>query len=103
MPSYSRLIRDIALQRIDRLFRLAESVFHFDPELADRYVLLARRISMRCRVRIPRRWRRCFCHYCYSFLWPGVNCRVRIRSNRMPHIVITCFKCGRQMRIPFKR
>ncbi|RLE51929.1 MAG: ribonuclease P [Candidatus Methanomethylicota archaeon] len=98
-----RLIKDIAVQRIDRLFKLAESVFLSSPELANRYVALARRISMRCRVRIPKKWRRRYCHYCGAFLWPGVNCRVRIRSNRMPHVVITCFNCGRQMRFPFKR
>ncbi|MCS7386895.1 MAG: ribonuclease P [archaeon GB-1867-005] len=98
-----RLIKDVALQRIIRLFELAEDVFLSNPKLADRYVELARRISMRCKVRIPRKWRKRFCHFCGAFLWPGINCRVRLRSNRMPHIVITCLKCGRQMRFPIRR
>lgn len=94
--------KDIAVQRINILFTLAERMFFSHPELAQRYVDLARRIGMRCKVRIPRKWRRRFCRKCGSFLWPGVNCRVRIRQNRFPHIVITCLKCGSQRRIPIK-
>ncbi|MCS7373743.1 MAG: ribonuclease P [archaeon GB-1867-097] len=98
----SRYIRDLARQRINRLFILADSIFHESPELANRYVQLARLISMRCKVRIPNKWRRRFCHHCGAFLVPGVNCRVRIRNNRMKHIVITCFSCNRQMRYPIE-
>ncbi|MEM2136529.1 MAG: ribonuclease P [Candidatus Methanomethylicia archaeon] len=94
--------REIARERIERLFRLAEEVFHENPEMADRYVELARRISMKARVRISVKWRRRFCHKCYSFLVPGVNCHVRVRSRRSKHIVITCHKCGNRMRYLIK-
>ncbi|RLF09035.1 MAG: ribonuclease P [Thermoprotei archaeon] len=100
MGAVRREVRDIALQRIWRLFKLAEEIHARSPELADRYVELARRIAMRCRLRIPRPLRRCFCHRCGRFLVPGVNCRVRLAKRRSPHVAITCLSCGHIHRIP---
>jgi len=93
--------KDIAKQRIRILFEMADSMFHVKPELAHRYVELARRIAMRCRVRIPRYLRRRFCHKCGKFLRPGVNARIRLAKRRSPHVVITCFECGKITRIPY--
>jgi len=42
------------------------------------------------------------CKRCRSFLRPGVNARVRIRSRRRPHLVITCLTCGQIRRIVYK-
>lgn len=98
-----RNIREIGRERIERLFNMAEKIFHENPELADRYVELARKISMKVRIRIPRKWRRRFCHKCYTFLVPGVNCRVRIRQRRSPHVVVTCYNCGNKMRYLIKK
>ena len=92
-------VKVIAVERIRRLFEMADYMFHINPELSNRYVELARKIAMRCRVRIPRDLRRRFCHNCYRFLVPGVNCRVRIAKRREPHIAITCFECGSVMRL----
>lgn len=100
--SERRLIVDIARQRMELLFEMANKVFSEDPSLAQRYIDLIRKISMRCRVRIPRYIKRRICKHCGAFLVPGVNCRVRLRNNRYPHITITCFSCKRQMRYPYK-
>lgn len=96
------LIRDIALQRIIRLFELAEKTFSENPSLSNRYVKLARLIAMKTRVRIPRELRRKFCHNCGCFLKVGVNCRVRLAERRSPHVAITCLSCGQTHRIPLK-
>ena len=96
-------VREIALERIRRLFTLAIEVIHEHPDLADRYVEIARRISMRTRVPIPREYRRLICRHCKRFILPGVNSRVRIQGRREPHVVITCLKCGGYMRIPLRR
>lgn len=92
--------RDLALQRIVKLFEMADEVYRRYPKMADRYVELARKISMRCRVRIPRPLRRRFCHSCGGFLVPGANCRVRLSPRRSPHVAITCLRCGHVHRIP---
>lgn len=92
-------VKIIALERIRRLFEMADYIFHVNPNLSHRYVELARKIAMRCKIRIPRDLRRRFCHRCYKFLRPGVNCRIRLAKRREPHIVITCLECGNIMRL----
>ena len=96
-------IADIALQRIRRLMELAEKVFDKDPELAHRYAELAFRIALRARIRMPKEYKLRICKKCMSYLQPGVTARVRVRSGRMPHVVITCLRCGYMRRIPTKR
>jgi ribonuclease P protein subunit RPR2 len=94
--------RRIAMQRIQTLFRLAKETFNEDPSLAQRYVDTARRIAMAAKIRLPREYRRQVCRHCKSFILPGVNCRVRIKQQREPHVVITCLNCGKQTRLAMK-
>ena len=94
--------KQIALQRIHRLFSLAKEVIHEDPELAQRYVKIARRIAMRTQLKLPKEYRRLICRKCKSFILPGVNCRIRIQQKREPHMVVTCLNCGGHSRIPLK-
>jgi len=94
--------KQIAMQRIHTLFRLAREVVHEDPSLAQRYVKIARIIAMGTKLRLPREYRRLVCRHCKSFILPGVNCRVRIRSGREPHVVVTCLNCGGHSRMPLK-
>ncbi len=96
-------IRRIAIQRIQTLFRLAKETFHDDPTLTQRYVNLARKIAMAAKIHLPTEYKRQICRHCKSFILPGVNCRVRIKQQREPHLVITCLNCGNQMRIPLNR
>ena len=91
--------KKIALRRIRRLFNLAMDMVHTDPDLAQRYVEIARKIAMKARVRLPREYRRLVCRRCKRFILPGVNSRVRIQPRREPHVVITCLICGGRMRI----
>ncbi len=95
--------REIARERIQILFRLAEEEFSNDrKDLANRYVELARKISTRCNVRIPRELKRRFCRKCLAYLKPGVNARVRIRSEKK-YVLVTCLECGNKMRYPYIR
>lgn len=98
-----RRVEEIALQRIERLFSLAEEVYDEKPALAQRYVELARRIAMRARLSLPREFRRRVCRRCGAFLVPGSSSRVRVRQRREPHVSITCLRCGRIYRIPLGR
>jgi len=93
----------IALKRVHILFGLAKEVIREDPELAQRYVQIARKIAMRTQLRLPKEYRRLICRKCKSFILPGVNCRIRIQQRREPHMVITCLNCGGHTRIPLKR
>lgn len=92
--------RAIAEERIRELFRQADSMFSRSRKLADRYVELARKISMKYKVRIPRQLKRRFCKHCHCYLKPGVNCRVRIAKGR---VIYYCLSCKRFMRFGISR
>jgi ribonuclease P protein subunit RPR2 len=101
--SVRRKVRRVALERICILFGRAREVFDYEPVLAQRYVDLARRVGMRYKVRIPPEFRVMVCRHCKGFILPGMNCTVRIRQEREPHVVVTCLRCGGRMRMPLKR
>ena len=90
----------MALKRIQVLFELAyikASKKEFD--IADRYVNIARRLSMRYLVPIPSKYKRFFCKHCYCYILPDVNSRFRIKNGK---IIIFCKNCKRFNRIIFK-
>ena len=87
--------KKIALERIKQLFKEADSVFNENPKLANRYVQLARKISMKVKLRMPRTLKRKFCKHCYTYLKPGKNCRVRNYKSR---VVYYCENCKKYMR-----
>jgi len=91
----------IARERISTLFVLAErEATAGHPELADRYVTLARRIGMRYNVRLLREYRELYCRGCSSFWIEGQTVRTRLRPGCR---VRTCLKCGRPRRTQVHR
>ena len=96
-------VKQIACQRIAILFEEAKKVGRTDPKLAMQYVASARRIAMAARIRLPAEFRREACKECNSLFVQGVNCRVRIKQIREPHVVVTCLNCGNQTRIRLKQ
>jgi ribonuclease P protein subunit RPR2 len=94
--------RRIASERIRILFTLAERFQRTNPERAQRYASLARRIASRNRVHLPRELRRLVCPGCKSYMGPSAS-RTRIRQTREPHVAITCLRCGHVTRIPLRR
>lgn len=93
-------IRRIARERIYILLGLAKQYLKKEPELACRYIELARKVGMKCNVRIPKEKKLYICKTCNLPLLPGFNCRIRIRSEGGTKTVITCLKCGAIKRYP---
>lgn len=89
--------KEIAYERITYLFEVAGKEYAESPARSNRYVSLAKRIGMRYRVSLPSELKRKMCKDCGSFLSPGGNCRVRLKSGRL---LITCMNCGRVQRYP---
>ena len=100
-----KIIQIIAQERIDELFKLADDQLHLhhDKIKANRYAHLARRISMKSNVKIPKKYKRRVCPSCKSYMLPGFNCRVRVRTNRNPHVVQTCLDCNQKKRYLIKK
>jgi ribonuclease P protein subunit RPR2 len=93
----TRKARDIAKERIERLFDLAYEEHALHPDRSDRYVQIARKISMRVRQRIPPPLKKKFCKHCGGYLAPE-DMRVRLRKGVL---TITCLRCGGRMRYPY--
>ena len=90
----------IANRRIIQLFLTAEKMaLSGNIDLANRYVEISRKISMRYKVAIPLEFKRRICKDCYKYLLPGFNCRVRLSRNRL---IIYCNSCKKYTRIPIK-
>jgi len=87
----------IARERIDILFQKASEWAHEDIGRAERCIVLARRIAMKQRFRMPKQYRRQFCRTCYGYLVPGRTSRVRIQHGK---VVVTCLLCRDQRRYP---
>lgn len=90
--------RDLARQRMQRLFYLAHEEHSQHPDRSDRYVAIARRISTRLRVRMPRELKRLFCKHCGCYL-PAPARRVRLRDGM---VTVTCLRCGVVVRYPYR-
>ncbi len=95
-------VTDIALERIKILFTEAQkAAVRKKYNFANRYVEIARKISMRYNVRIPKDLKRRYCKYCYSYLIPGVNSTVRLNP-KTKTVEVKCLNCGKVMRYPYK-
>ncbi|MDD5331475.1 MAG: ribonuclease P [Candidatus Nanoarchaeia archaeon] len=92
--------KTIAKERIEELFKQAKEVFKKDSSLANRYVKLARNIAMKTKTKIPSNLKKNFCKHCYSFLKPGINCRVRTKDNKL---IYYCLNCKKYMRTVLKK
>lgn len=92
----------IANERIDILFGLAEKEFKSHPERSHRYAELARKISMRYNVKIPKQLKGRLCNYCYRYLVPGKNCMVRSNSAHQA-MEIRCISCDKVSRYPYSK
>jgi ribonuclease P protein subunit RPR2 len=90
----------IAKERIDTLFKLAETEFADHPERSHRYVEIARNIATKYNIKMPRIWKRRFCKNCQIFLKPGINCQIRLGSSC---ILTKCLECGKVTRIPYMK
>ncbi|MEM2878526.1 MAG: hypothetical protein QXG10_03140 [Candidatus Hadarchaeales archaeon] len=89
-----------AVESIRALLRMAEAELRRNPELSSRYVRHAWRIKMARAMRLPVDIRRMFCRRCLTVWVPGLTCRVRLKKGRL---TVTCVRCGRVVRLPYKK
>ncbi len=83
--------KEIALERIWRLFELAEQEFPLHPGRSRRYVELARRVGSRNKAAIPLELKKKFCKKCGAFLVGGKNAEI---GEAEKWVEIACGECG---------
>lgn len=91
--------KQIARERIEILFEQAKKSFKSSPTLSNRHVTLARKISMKLKVPIPKQYKKSFCKKCYKFLQPGKTLRTRIKNKTL---IQYCTNCNYTKRYPLK-
>jgi len=91
-------MKKIALERMEILIDNALSNAKTNPKLAQRQALLAKKISMRHKVKMPYELRMVFCKKCKSFIAPGINSKIRVGRSAIKSIRITCNFCGHTYR-----
>ncbi len=96
-PSWQQ---DIAEERIQILFSLAEKEFKKYPDRSKRYIELARKIGLRYNIRLPKELKTKFCKKCNSLL-TALTKQVRI-DNKSKTIAVKCLNCGEIYRYPYK-
>ena len=90
--------RKIAIERIQILIDNAISNAKTNPAISQRQALLARKISMKHKVRMPYNLSMVFCKKCKLFITPGINSRVRLGRTPVKSIRISCNLCGHTYR-----
>ena len=91
--------KKIAAERISILFEQAKKTFKESSQLSDRYVVLARKISMKYKVKIPKEYKKLFCKKCYKFLQSGKTLRARTKNKKL---IYYCINCNHIQRYPLK-
>lgn len=94
--------KKIAEERIEILFDKARKEFKENPKLSNRYVFLARKISMRYNVKLNSEQKNQFCKKCYSYLFPGINCIVRTNP-KTKCVEYFCKNCNKKTRYGYSK
>lgn len=91
MKPNRNFVQKIALERIYRLFELAEQESGKDPEFSKRCIGLAKKISTRNRARIPAELKIRFCKKCGAFLKKGKTAEF---GKIGKFLRVKCMECG---------
>ena len=85
----SQLLK-IADKHIKSLFNLAINPSVKSQKLRNRYIHLARLISMKFQIKLNSGHKRVFCKHCYHALIPGKNLRVRVHNHKLIYYCLDC-------------
>lgn len=84
----------IGLERIEVLVKMCKKY----PDMAKRYTYLAKKISEKIGLPIPRKHKRWICKQCGDYLVPSKNCTIRLK-NKIRYV--TCKECGKVKRFQY--
>ena len=90
--------KEIATQRILILFDNAVSNARKNPKLAEQQAQIARKISMRFKIKMPGQIRQSFWRKCKKFIVPSISSKVRIGRSNVKSVRITCNFCNHTYR-----
>lgn len=89
--------QNLAKQRIKELFSEAQEAK--TQTLSNRYVSLARKISLKYKTPFTKNQKEQYCKKCESYLKSGKNSRIRLNKGKK---IIKCLNCGSIRRLIYK-
>jgi len=89
--------KQIATRRIEILFNNAISNAKNNPGLAQRQAEIAKKISLKFKIKMPFEVSSSFCKNCKKFIAPGIASKIRLGS-KPKSIRITCTYCNHTYR-----
>ena len=87
-------IQKLAMERIELLIKYAIFNVKSDTTLAKQYIIRARNICMKYRIKIPYEITIFFCKKCKCFIAPCIDSKIRIGGSQIKSVRITCNLCG---------
>ena len=90
--------KQIAMKRMEILFNNALSNAQINPGLAQRQAEIAKKISLKFKIKMPFEISSSFCKKCKKFIVPSVTSKVRIGRSNVKSIRITCNFCNHTYR-----
>jgi len=102
MFNKKELIKQIARERIEILFKQAGEMQNRNQELSKKYVRLIKRLSSHYKVGIPKEIKNNICRKCNLVLIPGSTASIKIVSSR-GYIAKKCLSCGNEIHIFYKK
>jgi len=89
--------KQIALKRMEILFNNAILNAKNNPSLAQKQAEIAKKISMKFKIKMPFEISSSFCKKCKKFIPPGIASKIRLGS-KPKSIRITCSYCNHTYR-----
>ena len=89
--------KQIAIKRMEILFNNALSNAKNNPGLAQRQAEIAKKISIKFKIKMPLEISLSFCKKCKKFIAPGIASKIRLGS-KPKSIRITCSYCNHTYR-----
>jgi ribonuclease P protein subunit RPR2 len=89
--------KQIAIKRMEILFNNALSNAKNNPGLAQKQAEIAKKISLKFKIKMPFEIGSSFCKKCKKFIPPGIASKIRLGS-KPKSIRITCSYCNHTYR-----
>jgi len=83
-------VQRIAIERMWRLYELAQNEWNVQPKRSRRYIELIRGFSTRFRIPIPSEIKNSFCKTCGNLWAEGVNVKRRVKGNTLNSNCLIC-------------
>ena len=89
------VIKQIAMQRVKVLI---DRALYSRDEFSDHHIVIAKKIILKYKLKIPFEYKLLFCKQCKKFIIPGRDSIIRTGRSNTKALRITCKLCGHTYR-----